>query len=317
MPLIIFLMRSNLNVLIVSSFLLFVTPLMAWAATDNETNELLSGTHTARVIVPRAVVYSDEILNSPLGYIPNDKLITVGNPRKKNPDVLPLIVYGRLAFMETKNVHFENESIEQLNAKRGAPREHNIDIILEKPEEKLSENNSAYFDIHQFSGGEEVKALFQNVDGTEKESFIGYGLSLIHRQTPGRFIWGAGYEYNSISNDNLKFTYYLISPTFGYTPIKNSLFLVDLLFSIDFSIGANLKILNNSDNEPSAFVYGPQFNARMVFFPNQKYHLIGGIGYRSYKVLRVESLFNSLEQPINGISKIRGANLFIGLGLEI
>ena len=31
---------------------------------------------------------------------------------------------------ESKNIHFENESIEILSSKRGAPREHNIDIIF-------------------------------------------------------------------------------------------------------------------------------------------------------------------------------------------
>jgi hypothetical protein len=250
-----------------------------------------------------------------LGYISNDKLITVGNPRKRNPELVPIVVYGRLGFIESKNIHFENETIEILNSKRGAPREHNIDLVLTKPEERLSENNSAYFSLHQFSAGEETKNLISSVDGSTKDNFTGFGISLIHRQLTGRALWGAGYEYNSLSSPSVKFTVYTINPTIGYTPIKNPLFLVDLLFSLDFSISAQLKI--QGTNQPSAFVWGPQFGARAVLFPNQKYHAFAGLGYRSYRVMRLNDLQNDSGTNIGAISKINGINLNIGFAFEI
>lgn len=308
-------MLTKFNALILGCIFLFVTPLIASAESDP--SEQLAGPHTARVTVPRAVVYSDENMNSPLGYISNGKLITVGNPRKRNPELLPLVVYGRLAFIESKNISFENESIEMLSSKRGAPREHNIDIILAKPEEKLSENNSAYFSFHQFSAGKETADLVTTIDGSTKDSFIGYGISLIHRQETGHVFYGAGYEYNTLSTTNLKFDVYMLNPIVGYTPIKNPLFLVDLIFSLDLSISAQLKIENNSINEPAAFLWGPQFGARIVFFPNQKYHVTGALGYRSYKVIREETLEDANGAAINGITKISGINLGIGFAIEI
>ncbi|MGZ3808521.1 MAG: hypothetical protein ACXVCE_10570 [Bacteriovorax sp.] len=307
-------MLKKFVALILGCIFLFVTPIIVWAASDSE---IMSGTHTARVIVARAIVYSDENMNSPLGYISNGKLITVGNPRKKNPDLVPLLVYGRLAFIESKNIHFENESVETLNSKRGAPREHNIDIVLTKPEEKLSENNSAYFSLQRFGGGEDTKNLFNNIDGSSKENYLGYGISLIHRQLAGRVFWGAGYEYNTISNDNISFNLYMLRPIIGYTPIKTSLFLVDLIFSLDFSISAQLDIKNNTDTEPSGFAWGSNMGARMVFFPENKYHLYGGLAYRSYKVLGIESVFDSNEKPINGLGKINGFDFSIGFAVEI
>lgn len=288
---------------------------MASDGVDSNQSDQFIGTHTARVIVPRAIVYSDENMNSPLGYISNDKLITVGNPRKRNPELVPIVVYGRLGFIESKNIHFENESIEILNSKRGAPREHNIDIVLTKPEERLSENNSAYFSLHQFSAGEETKNLVSSIDGSSKDHFTGFGISLIHRQTTGRALWGAGYEYNALSTPTVKFTIYTLNPTVGYTPIRNPLFLVDLIFSLDFSISAQLKI--QSINQSSAFAWGPQFGARMVLFPNQKYHPFGGIGYRSYKVMRLDSLLDDNGTNVGAITKINGINLNIGFAIEI
>ncbi len=307
-------MLKLLNALILGCIFLFVTPILAFA---DSSGELLSGTHIARVIVPKAIVYSDENMNSPLGYISNDKLITVGNPRKKNPDLVPLVVYGRLAFIESKNIHFENESVEKLSSKHGAPREHNIDIILTKPEEKLSENNSAYFSLHQFSGGNDTKNLFSNIDGTNKQNYLGYGISLIHRQTTGKLFWGLGYEYNSISSSNIDFNIFMLKPIIGYTPIRTPLFLVDLFFTLDFSLSAQLTIKNNLDTEPPGFIWGPELGARMVFFPANKYHLCGGIGYRNYKVLRLESVFNSNEVLISGIRNISGAEVSLSFAIEI
>jgi hypothetical protein len=283
----------------------------------SEESELITGPQIARIIVPRAIVYSDENMNSPLGYISNDKLITVGNPRKKNPDLVPLVVYGRLAFIELKNIHYESELAEQLHSKRGAPQEHNIDDVLIKPEEKLSENNSAYFNLHQFYGGKETSDLFESVDGTAKDNFTGIGINFLHRQRFGRAIWGAGFDYNFLSSENIDFTYFLISPFFGYTPMRTKLFLVDFVFSIDFSANSQLNLNNNFVTEPAPFIYGPQLLARLVFLPDQNYHITGELGYRSYKVLRVENLQDANDASIGGVTKLSGVNIGIGLAIEL
>lgn len=308
-------MLTKLNALILGCIFLFVTPIMA-SDDNNESSELSMGPQTARVIVPRAIVYSDESMNSPLGYISNDKLITVGNPRKKNPNLVSIVIYGRLAFIEAKNIQYENESMKLHNSKRGAPREHNIDVILTTPEEKLSMNNSAYFNLHQYFGGDEANTLFETIDGEAKQNFIGLGVHLVHRQMNGKFFWGAGYEYSSLSGTNITFTTYTITPTVGYTPIRNQLFLADFGLSMDFGSG-QMEIKNNYADEPAAFIYGPQFFGRIVFFPEQKYHVTGTLGLRSYKVLRIETLSDANDLPINGISLLRGLNFAIGFAIEI
>lgn len=316
MPLIILLMLTKLNALILGCIFLFVTPIMAGAA-NNDTSGMISGPQVAKVIVPRAIVYSDEFMNSPLGYISNGKLITVGSPWKKNPDLVPIVIYGRLAYIELKNIHYESESMELQNSKRGAPREHNIDDILISPEEKLSENNSAYFHLHHFYSGEQTNNLFETVDGTAKENFGGFGASLIHRQLTGRYFWGAGFEYSTLSSPNVDFNAFMVNPILGFTPIRNRMFLLDLSLSLDFSVNGQLELNNNFVDEPSPFFYGPQLSGRIVFFPNQKYHATGTIGYKSYKVLRVETLSDANDLPINGITKISGVNLAVGFSIEI
>jgi hypothetical protein len=307
-------MISKLTALILGFLILFVTPIVAFGQDDEDG---VGATHLARVIVPRAIVYSDENMNSPLGYISNDRLITVGNPRKKNPDLLPLVVYGRLAFIETKSIHYENEKVEMQSSKRGAPKEHNIDIILTKPEEKLSENNSAYFDLHQFSGGDDTKNLLLAVDNKDSSSYLGYGLFLLHRKPHARIFWGAGYEYNFISSENVSVKAYMLRGILGYTPFRSALFLIDVDASLDFSVTTQLEVKNNYTTEPNGFIYGPTAHARIVFFPENKYHVFGTMGLRSYKVIRLENVTDANGNVLNGISKMSGLDIGIGLALEI
>jgi hypothetical protein len=307
-------MLTKLNILILGCIFLYVTPYIARSSTEFESSSSINGPQSARVVVTRAIVYSDENMNSPLGYISNGKLISVGNPRKKNPDLVPMVVYGRIAFIELKNIHYENATVEAMNSKRGAPKEHNIDITLSKIEERLSENNSVYFSIQQFSAGEETQNLVNSTDGILKDNFLGFGIYLIHRQIGEKLFWGAGYEYNSLTTQNIKLPIYMLNPNIGYTILRNPLFLVDLTFAIDFSISAQFKI--NDRIERAAFMFGPQIGSRIVFFPTLKYHPFGSISYRNYKVYDAKNLIDENGVIVGGITKLSGINLNIGVALE-
>lgn len=290
---------------------------MASDTAISEQSDQQTGIQTARIIVPRAIVYSDEFMSSPLGYITSGKLITVGNKRRRNPELVSVVVYGRLAFIESKNIHFENDSAEIKNSKHSAPREHNIDILLNKPEEKLAENNSAHFSLQQFSAGEQTKNLINIIDGAEKSNYTGLAINILHRQSLTKAFWGAGFEFYTLSTPNFKSDLYLIKALIGYTPVRTPLFLIDLSLSLDISTSASFIIKNNLVNEPAGFLLGNQIGAALVLFPNQKYHMIGGIGYRNYKVYQEKTFFDSNELEIDGISNMSGLNLSIGFAIEI
>ena len=109
--------------LILITLFIFVTNSI-WAQSN------ITEPRVAKIIVPRAIVYADETLQTPLGYIANGKLIAVGNPRKVNKEIVPTIVSGRLAYVEVSDLEYQEERIEEKNAKIGALKEHNVDIVL-------------------------------------------------------------------------------------------------------------------------------------------------------------------------------------------
>lgn len=318
MPLIIYLMRKIKNILPILGLLLSFVTMAADNSIINEHGKVnLAGkTYTARIVTPKAVVYADENMLSPLGYIANGKAIIVGNPRRMNKDLVPTVVYGRLAFIEIKDIRYEDTADEEYNARRGAPREHNFDITIQKPEERLSENNSVYFSLHTYGAGDEVKNAFVNIQNAEESNFSGFEFQFIHRQPQSRVFWGAAFDYSGISSADMKFAYWLISPTIGFTPIKTPLFYLDIYASLDLSVNAEFDIANNFENEPTPFVWGPQINARVVFFPQSKYHVFGGVGLRKYSVLNLDELKDLNDNQVDGIKNITSAQVFIGLGME-
>ncbi len=318
MPLIIELMVKNFFVLFILSFILSFVTMAADNSVINDDNtlELTGNSRTAVVIAPKAIVYSDENMLTPLGYIANGKTILVGNPRRINRNLVPLIVYGRLAFVEVKDLRYENKADEEFSAKRGAPREHDFDITIIKTDERLSENNSAYFSLHQYDAGSDVKETFSIIDNADKSNFTGFALQLIHRQTNSRFFWGAGVDYSLIQTLNMKFEYVFLSPIVGYTILSNPLFSLEAYGGLDLAVNVNYEVETNSEIEPTGYLWGVQGNARLIFFPTTKYQPFGGIGYRKYSVSDLSPLTDNSGVQFDGIRDITSINLFIGLGIK-
>jgi hypothetical protein len=309
--------KSRLLATILGLFFSFVT-LAADNSIDNDGQNIkLNGkTYSARVTAAKAIVYADENMLTPLGYISNSKIILVGNPRRINKDLVPIVVYGRIAFIEIRDIRYEDSEAEENSTITGAPREHDVDITIQRPDEKLSENNSIYFNLHTFGAGNEVQKVISDIDGVNKSSFTGFGTQIIHRAEASRFFYGGALDYSSISSTSIKFSFWTISPTIGFTPMRNRLFLLDVYGSFDIAFNTVLEITSNFEKEPPAIIFGPSINSRIVLFPESKYHLVGGIGIRKYQVNDLESLTDSNGNRIAGIKDITGINLFLGLGLE-
>jgi hypothetical protein len=316
MPLIIIKMLKKFYSLILCILFIFVTPIFAMSEIKTETHESQMGYHRARITAPKAIVYADEILSTPMGYIAIDKVIFVGNPRKQNPDLFPTLIYGRVAYIEGKNFKFEDENVDSYNAKKGISREHNVDIMIAKTDEKLSENNSAYLSIQSFSAGSEFSRFALDVSGTGEDNFVGYSASLLHRQSDGRMIWGLNYEYTGISAGNIDLNFFLLGPAVGLTPFKSNYLFIDLILSVDFSLGANFNITDNYQNEDPPFIWGPQLTSRFVFFPTKKYHPALGLSYRTLNVSNLDKVITKNDQLIPGISSMSGLSITLGLGIE-
>lgn len=318
MPLIIFLMLKF-------KFILSILGLLSSFVTMGADNSLFKeygklnmtgATYTARITATKAIVYADENMLSPIGYIANGKAIRVGNPRRMNKDLVPLIVQGRLAFIEIRDIRYEDSSDEEYKFKRGAPLEHNFDLVLPPPEERMSENNSLFLTLHAYTPGSDVKSSFVEFTGEDVGLMKGFNLQFFHRQQSSKFFWGLGLDYSAISASGMSFNYLMLGPTIGLSFIKNNLFTLDFYGSLDVSLKNELSIETNYADEPNGFVWGPQFNARVIFYPFSKYHLIAGLNLRKYGVIGLDELKDINDSIVPGFRGITGIGIFIGAGME-
>ena len=318
MPLIIYLMRKFKIILGILGLLSSFVTMSADNSLFKEYGKLnmTGATYTARIAAAKAVVYADENMLSPLGYIANGKAIRVGNPRRMNKDLVPLIVQGRLAFIEIKDIRYEDSSNEEYKFKKGAPLEHNFDLELAKPEERISENNSLFLTLHAYTPGSEVKNTAMYFTEADVSFIKGFNLQFFHREQSSKFFWGLGLDYNTISSTGMTFDYLMAGPTVGFSAFKNNLFMIDFYGSLDFAIKNKLEIETNFTSEPTGFVWGPQVNARIVLYPFSKYHLLAGLTLRKYDVVGLDEIFDATDTLVPGIKSITGLGGFIGFGMD-
>lgn len=67
---------------------------------------------SAMVIAERAVIYADEQMSAPLGFIRKGKKIKVGDIARNRAQVYPIIVSGKMAYVRVIDLSTEMESVE-------------------------------------------------------------------------------------------------------------------------------------------------------------------------------------------------------------
>lgn len=283
----------------------------------------LAGPKVAKIVVPRAIVYAEEYLLTPLGYIPNGKLIAVGNPRRVNKDIVPTIISGRLAYLELSDIEFLDDSIDDQKSKIGSIAEHDVDVILKRPEEKLNENNSILFLLSRFNAGPEVNAFFFELEDKYASWYTSLHVGLVHRKPLSRLFYGFGWEFDYINVGEASFKKFIMSPSIGLTLMQNPVFSVDAFFNLDFSTGFNIVVDNNHAKEPNGFLWGPQVGVRLIAAPTTKYRLYGQISYRKYQVYGLEGFrrtsdnYPTDDYDVTGYTKMYGIGIGAGFTFDI
>lgn len=292
----------------------FVTMAKDTSITEQNSEKIYPGkTYTVRIIVPKAVVYADENMLIPIGYIANGKSIKVGNPRRINKDLVPLNVFGRIGYIEIKNISYDKLSDEDYFAKRGAPKEHNVDLVLPKPDEDFSIGNYLFLGMHQQAAGKNFQDTLFNIDGTETNSITGLSISAIHRMNTSSFFWGLGFDYNFISTPEIKFNYVMLTPIVGTNIRNKKYYRLDLLAGVDFSLSTDYKMSSIDLRETGGFIWGPSFGMRAILFPENRYQLYLNVLYKYYNVNMLNVLRDDKNNEIDGFTNISGTNLGIGL----
>lgn len=268
-----------------------------------------------RITAPKAVVYADENMFSPIGYIAYGKIIKVGNPRKVNRDLVPLIINGKIAFIEVKNINYNLTSDAEFFNVKGPPKDHDIDLVLPREPEDLTIGNSIFFSLNQFVAGDEFKSAVYDVSNEEKGSLFNIDINAIHRLNNSDVFWGIGFQYNYLSIENFNFNYWTVNPTIGTKLTQNKLFLIDVYGTLDFSLTSLIEEKGNEWRSTAGFMYGGSVNVRAILFPKNKYKIFGQLGYKHLVASKLETLRDANNLEVTGFSKLSGPTIGAGVAL--
>jgi hypothetical protein len=285
--------------------------------TSKETTKETSKIRTALVNVIEAIVYSDPSLKNPIGIVPRGTYISIGGKLIKSPSVVPVVVDGRVGYIKLSDLYLDEDQQFIINGRKVKSIYHDPNYLDPRHDENLFLNNTVNVSLHKLFTGQEVKSLFQNIDGTDQSTMTVFGADYIHRHSQSRLIWGIGMEYLWATSENVKYSFLVLKPIIGHTIIKNPLLFLDLFATFTFSIDSTLIIKSNAKDNAAGFLFGTDLGARAVFFPEGKYHPTASIAFSSYKVRDVPNYSDSQDNTYPAVESIKGINLAIGISIDL
>lgn len=271
----------------------------------------------AQIIIPKAIIYSDEALTSPLGHVSNGKLIPVGAPLEKNPDIVPVMISGRIAYVHIQDIRYVSEEDEELEKRRGAPKEHRIDDEFLTIEDKLTENNHFSFGFGSLAIGEDAKAFFLNVDGSEKSNATRFAAEFMHRNPQRRFSFGIGAEYFTISSANAEISSLLLSPQVAYSLIKFKKVNFETYCAVNIGAGNTIRVDNNFANEPRGWFFGGEIGVRGMIPFSHRWSATGSLGLKKLKAFDISNIQYGEGETTGSINSLGGSTFLLGLSYQL
>lgn len=271
----------------------------------------------AQIIIPKAIIYSDEALTSPLGHVSNGKLIPVGAPLEKNPDIVPVMISGRIAYVHIQDIRYVSEEDEELEKRRGAPKEHRIDDEFLTIEDNLTENNHFSFGFGSLAIGEDAKAFFLNVDGSEKSNATRFAAEFMHRNPQKRFSFGIGAEYFTISSANAEISSLLLTPQVAYSLIKFKKVNFETYCAVNIGAGNTIRVDNNFANEPRGWFFGGEIGVRGMIPFSHRWSATGSLGLKKLKAFDISNIQYGEGETTGSINSLGGSTFLLGLSYQL
>lgn len=268
------------------------------------------GAQLAVVSVPKAVIFSDQKLTTPIGYISYGKKIKVGEVEKKDGTILPVVVSGRIAYVQIKDLTIQ-DGIIGVNTPKIT--QHDVELTFQTDQDKLSENNFFSASLGQAGAGESWQN-YSSEFGEESSTFSVISLQMEHRNPAKDTSWGFGLTYFSASNEDISAKSLAVEANLFYSLFNFRYMSISafggLLFSGDFQV-----IQAEEEQKANGVLYGYSFGGIARILPYSKFGAFGGLSIRKIKVADLEPIETSSGAEV-GIDSLSGVNIFAGISYK-
>lgn len=264
---------------------------------------------TAYVKSRIAYIYSDQDLQSPIGFIRQGKKLTVGEISRKRGSLLPIVVSGRIAYIKRADLSLQDALVNTLIGK--GYTEHEL-VIKEEKEDKLTENNYFVFTYNLFNPGPQWEEMTGSLNNDSAKTMTNLNFLIEHHPEIYNYFFGVGGGYYTLSLDDFKFTSITAEFTLGYTlfrPLTQAF--VDFYGGFSFSRVANIEVKDaTKDHEGS--MYGYHFGLQTRIFPLEEYGAILGFSYKIVNLTNIPDIELPGYATDYNLKSLNGFNLFLG-----
>lgn len=270
------------------------------------------GAQVGIVISKKAVIYADIDRKSPIGYVRRGKQLAVGEVKRRQGEILPVNVNGKVGWIETKHLRLPQE--EKSFDKGRRVTEHDV-VIEDKVKDPLTENNfitvktgpTDFTSTFLFNGNQEEEVTFE--EGQE------LSIMIEHRNPYLDFNWGLGVEYLSASlQESYNLQALSLKGGVGYVPLRMKWFNIEVYGNILLS--GDFRVESVGLGEYKGNMYGLDYGALFRIFPSNTFGAHIGYGQAIYRLDGLENIENLENDDILEVSSVNATKLFVGLSYK-
>lgn len=120
----------------------------------------------AIVASDKAIIYADEQMSAPVGYVKKGKKIKIGDIARNKAQVYPIIVSGKIAYIRALDVSTEKESVDS-------------NVLIAERFQNVTENEHPYnYAVSFFNYSSQIELDKENDELNNKDPVNWYGVSL-------------------------------------------------------------------------------------------------------------------------------------------
>ena len=280
----------------------------------------LWATQIAIVDSLRAVIYADLERESPIGYVRKGKELLVGNVKRRNGTMLPVMVNGQVAWIKVVDIYLPSEKRSYDDPRTISEHEFLMDEDIKDP---LDENNYLSLKISPSTLSISGEASILDVNSstisseslvTDLDSATEIDLLYEHKNPYHVIHWGVGLTYFKGTLDELQMESIFLKGGLTWVPLRTSL--------INFEIYSNLvlsgdfRIISQGVGEYKANLFGLDYGALVRLFPESRIGVFAGIGGSLYRLSNVPTVVLPNETQSVDLSSLAGTKVEFGINYK-
>jgi hypothetical protein len=237
----------------------------------------------AVVTTAQAIIYADQSLNSPIGFVRNGRRLMVGSIARGRGSIVPVVVSGKIAYIQVKDVALSNMAQEALE--RTGEQSRQLEHIVEEDVYEstfsydLTQNNYIILGPALLTPGSALEQL-NDQDNVNNQNLSQWSLSIEHRPIISDYSFNVGLSYISLSQSNFDLQSLTAHATFNY----NSLTLPFLTIGpmAGFYLSGDFRF-RTEDTATRGALLGYKIGGQARIAPRQKFGAAfeGGLQYLS------------------------------------